>query len=320
MSILHATATIETERVRLQNYAVDAIARAGVVAQRHATAAIRLGHDPIQAARDVLVGNSAIGQAGIGETIARALVTAHLLGLRRTALAARQHYRREVLTLSRAGDRMNEWLRKLVDLTAISESEVVGLFARARAAAAAIVQRMTAPLLKRVGAVADAVAKAGVEPVALPSLNLPVPDVGGYVPSLPIYQPSMRSVARELADQFQKAGFVPGAEHGIENSLGVGMVRAYESGRARGWRTPQISEKLWGLHYSAILDTRTTQLCRGLDGTVLPLADPFWQLWSPPNHYGCRSAVIEVFESTRLNQPPADLRKYERFGPDFFLG
>lgn len=325
MTILKATTTIEVERVRLQNYAVDSIARVGTVALRHSTAALRLGHDPVQAARDVFTGNPAIGQRGVGETVARALATSYLLGLRRTALAVRQHYGHEVLTLSRSDDKLSEWLLLLIGVSAIAETEISALFARARSAASTIVQRMTAPLLRRVAAVADAVARSGVVAAQLPALDLPIADVGGYVPSIPlydppVYRPTVRVVTKELATQFAKAGFVPGAEHGITNSLGVGMVGAYESGRARGWRMPAIQEKLWGLHYSAVLDDRTTNLCRGLDGTVLPLADPFWQQWTPPNHFGCRSAVIEVWQSSRLREPPADLRTYQQFGNDFFIG
>jgi hypothetical protein len=267
MTTARAAHTIEAERVRLENYAVDAVARAGDTALRHAAAAVRLGHDPVDAARDVLIGNPSIRQPGLEDLITRALVAAHLLGLRRTALAARQHYGREVLTLSRAGDKLSDWLNKLVDVAAVAEDEVQGLFARARAAAARIVQRITAPLLARVGNAPAIVAQKSETPFAAPTL-----------------------------------------------------VRAYESGRDRGWRTPQVQEKLWGLRYSAILDNVTTPICRGLNDTVLPLDDPFWDQWKPPLHWGCRSMVIEVFSSTNLRRPPAEVRNYEAFGPEFFMG
>jgi uncharacterized protein with gpF-like domain len=81
-----------------------------------------------------------------------------------------------------------------------------------------------------------------------------------------------------------------------------------------------VREKLWGFHYSAIRDGRTSKLCRGLDGTVLPAADPFWQQWTPPNHFNCRSCVIEVWESARLKEPPASTRAYQQFGAEFFIG
>jgi SPP1 gp7 family putative phage head morphogenesis protein len=297
MTLARTAHLIEAERVRLENYAVGAVARVGDTALRHAAAAVRLGHDPVASARDVLWGNPSIRQPGLEDLITRALVAAHLLGLRRTALAARQHYGHEVLTLSRAGDKLSDWLDKLVDVAAIAESETVGLFARARAAAARIVQRITAPLLNRVAA-APANAAAKVETAT----------------------PTPRVVAVELRTQFEKAGFVPGAEHGIATVLGGAMVRSYESGRARGWGTPQVREKLWGLRYSAILDGRTTQLCRGLDGTTLPLGDPFFSQWTPPNHFNCRSLLVEVWSSTRLRHPPDEVRNYERFGADFFIG
>jgi SPP1 gp7 family putative phage head morphogenesis protein len=299
MTTARAAHTIEAERVRLENYAVDAVARAGDTALRHAAAAVRLGHDPVDAARDVLIGNPSIRQPGLEDLITRALVAAHLLGLRRTALAARQHYGREVLTLSRAGDKLSDWLGKLVDVAAVAEDEVQGLFARARAAAARIVQRITAPLLARVG-------------------NAPV--IVAQKSETPFAAPTPRAVAVELGTQFAKAGFVTGAEHGIATVLGGSMVRAYESGRDRGWRTPQVQEKLWGLRYSAILDNVTTPICRGLNDTVLPLNDPLWQTYKPPLHYNCRSCVIEVFSSTNLRRPPAEVRNYEVFGPDFFMG
>lgn len=289
-SILAVSGRIESERVRLENLAVDAVSRTGRVALRHATAAVRLGYDPVWAARDVLLGNPSIRQAGLEETVARSLVTAFLLGFRRTGLSARQHFGEDVLTLSRADDRVGGWLRKLTDTAAIAETEIAGLWQRARAAAATIVRRMTAPLLRRVAAAAQVVA------------------------------PSKRAEVQEIGTQFAKAGFVPGAEHGIAGEMGAALVRSYESGRSRGWRTPQIQEKLWGLRYSAILDNRTTTICRGLDGTVLPLGDAFWDQWAPPNHYGCRSCVVEVWSSSRLRHPPAEVRSFERFGADFFIG
>jgi SPP1 gp7 family putative phage head morphogenesis protein len=295
MSILRATLTIESERVRLQNYAVGAVARFGDTARRHAVSAVRIGADPVKAARDVLWGNTILRLPGITETVSRGLVGSHLLGLRRTALAARQHYGHDVLTLSRAGDKMDAWMRKLADVAAVTEAETASLFQRARAVASGLVQRITAPLFRRVASAPQTAAPVG-ESVA------------------------PRVVVEEMRRQFEKAGFVPGAEYGIAGPVGDAMTRSYESGRARGWRTAAVSEKLWGLHYSAILDGRTTELCRGLDGTTLPLADPFWSQWTPPNHFGCRSAVVEVWKSSRLREPPATLRNYERFGPDFFIG
>jgi hypothetical protein len=209
----------------------------------------------------------------------------------------------------------------LIDVAAVTESEVVGLFARARAAAARLVSRMIQPLLKRVDAVAETLAKTGVEPVALPSLNLPIPDVGGYVPSLPVYQPSMRQVVRELGDQFNRAGFVPGNEYGIATGLSPAgwCGRMSRGGRGDGARR-RSARSCGGCITARFWTIGRRSLCRGLDGTTLPTDAAFWQQWTPPNHYGCRSCVIEVWESSKLREPPASVQAYQRFGSDFFVG
>jgi hypothetical protein len=289
------TRRIEAERVRLENLAVDACSRVGHVALRHATGALRIGSDPVEAARDVLWGNPGLGLAGMEGVVTRALVTAHLLGLRRTALSARQHFGVDVMHLSRTGDQLNQWLQKLTAAAVLAETEVAGLYQRARGAAGRIVRKITAPLFSRVATAARSITQPAAAPPMPPRRpgetgagfeDVPEPEPTG----LPKYDPmarSMRLTLRELVLQFTKAGFVPGHEHGIGAELSAEMVRSYESGRARGWRTPQISERLWGLHYSAVLDSRTTELCRGLDGTTLPTGDVFWKQWTPPNHYNC---------------------------------
>lgn len=45
------------------------------------------------------------------------------------------------------------------------------------------------------------------------------------------------------------------------------------------------------LEFDAVLDKQTTDLCRSLHGTVLPVDHPFWKTYYPPNHFSCRSTV-----------------------------
>lgn len=52
------------------------------------------------------------------------------------------------------------------------------------------------------------------------------------------------------------------------------------------------------LEFDAVLDTRTTQTCRELNGTVKPITDPFWRIYYPPNHYKERSTVRAVYGRT----------------------
>jgi SPP1 gp7 family putative phage head morphogenesis protein len=45
------------------------------------------------------------------------------------------------------------------------------------------------------------------------------------------------------------------------------------------------------LEFDAVMDRRTTDLCRSFNGVLLPINDPFWKQYYPPNHFGCRSTV-----------------------------
>ena len=48
-------------------------------------------------------------------------------------------------------------------------------------------------------------------------------------------------------------------------------------------------ETIFAFRYTAVLDSRTTDYCKNLDGQVFQATDPNYALLTPPNHYGCRS-------------------------------
>lgn len=52
------------------------------------------------------------------------------------------------------------------------------------------------------------------------------------------------------------------------------------------------------LQFDAVIDGHTTELCYDLNGTVLPKAHPFWDIYYPPNHFNCRSTTRQVFGRT----------------------
>ena len=64
------------------------------------------------------------------------------------------------------------------------------------------------------------------------------------------------------------------------------------------------------LKFDAVLDKQTTDLCRDLDGTTLPIDHPFWKRYYPPNHFNCRSTVWQrpsgpVTPDSKI--PPVDI-------------
>lgn len=59
--------------------------------------------------------------------------------------------------------------------------------------------------------------------------------------------------------------------------------------------------------YDAVGDGLTTDLCNRLDRTCLPASDGFWGLYTPPNHFNCRSTIRR---GTAINLPK-DLPKVD---------
>lgn len=70
----------------------------------------------------------------------------------------------------------------------------------------------------------------------------------------------------------------------------------------------QNADILKGVEYTAVLDSRTTFICMGLDGTVWALDDP--NIQTPPLHFSCRSVLTPVadWEGLGLTAPPEGTR------------
>lgn len=62
----------------------------------------------------------------------------------------------------------------------------------------------------------------------------------------------------------------------------------------RGSVFAKYPEKVYAFQYSAILDRRTTDLCRSLDGRIVKPGSGSFYNYSPPQHYNCRSMWVEI--------------------------
>ena len=78
----------------------------------------------------------------------------------------------------------------------------------------------------------------------------------------------------------------------LEMVYRTNMMSAYNAGAAYHQELNKTN-KPYGL-YDAIDDSRTTEICKALDGKVYPLDHDFWKYYLPPNHYSCRSKRIAV--------------------------
>jgi len=65
------------------------------------------------------------------------------------------------------------------------------------------------------------------------------------------------------------------------------------------------------LQYSSVLDEMTTQICIELDGTVWLKKNHEWEFYLPPNHFGCRSTIVPIFNDDDFKLTSAD-RKFPK--------
>lgn len=76
--------------------------------------------------------------------------------------------------------------------------------------------------------------------------------------------------------------------------------------QALNWQEIQRESDLFPmLRYITANDARVRDSHRILHGVTLPIDDPFWRSWYPPNGWGCRCAVQQIHDSARI--PPAAL-------------
>lgn len=76
----------------------------------------------------------------------------------------------------------------------------------------------------------------------------------------------------------------------LENVYRTNMMTQYSIGNYKQQMEVIDYYPYW--EYSAIEDSRTSNICRQLDGVVKKYDDPFWSAYYPPNHFHCRSTVI----------------------------
>jgi Phage Mu protein F like protein len=119
-------------------------------------------------------------------------------------------------------------------------------------------------------------------------------------------------VQREFADFKKEALKIDNAYNGrflkteYDTAIGSGQMAAK-------WVDINEHKDIYPLlEFDAVVDGKTSTLCKGLDKTVLPVNHPFWKQYYPPNHFKCRSDVRQLSVGTvTQNIPTAEI-------PDMF--
>lgn len=106
----------------------------------------------------------------------------------------------------------------------------------------------------------------------------------------------------------------------IETVIRTNTTKAYARGRMAEYADPDLDGFVRAVQLSAILDTRTTDICTAADGKIILLDDPMSDRLLPPLHFNCRTIPVPVteadgqFEATKQ----ADLHRVaEKMPADF---
>lgn len=92
-------------------------------------------------------------------------------------------------------------------------------------------------------------------------------------------------VAEKLTTEW--AGTVANPGHRVETIFRTNALTAYSAGAYEQRNDPVVKRRRPYLQFRAVGDQRTTDICRELDGKVLPADDPFWASHTPPLHFQC---------------------------------
>lgn len=107
-----------------------------------------------------------------------------------------------------------------------------------------------------------------------------------------------KPVRRAVDEAFAAAGLVQSATSKawlLETTAETLVGFSYGGGWFNGWHRPAVLDRIRGFRYSAMLDVRTTNICRAYSGVRLPIDHVWWQTHWPLNHFGCRSVALPMF-------------------------
>lgn len=80
----------------------------------------------------------------------------------------------------------------------------------------------------------------------------------------------------------------------LETIVRTNVTDAYNQGRLSAMIDPDVLPYLAAVRYSALLDTRTTEVCSYLHDKLFRVNDPELLRLTPPNHFNCRSLLVPI--------------------------
>lgn len=128
-----------------------------------------------------------------------------------------------------------------------------------------------------------------------------VRDMSGLIAKTKTFSEFQRE-ARKVYDEYNKNWLK--AEY--QTTIGQGQM-------ANLWNQIEQTKDIFPyLEYKAVIDSKTSEICRPLDGVILKVDDPFWNKYTPLNHFNCRCTVKKLDKYTdKLTTNPSRLKEIE---------
>ncbi len=115
----------------------------------------------------------------------------------------------------------------------------------------------------------------------------------------------------ELRKTLLKQGLSPAAKdvapYRLEAIFRTQTQLAYAAGRHEAEQDAAVQEILWGYKYVTVGDDRVRPTHAALEGVTLPKNHSFWEQNTPPNGWNCRCQIISIFEERPQATPPASV-------------
>lgn len=105
----------------------------------------------------------------------------------------------------------------------------------------------------------------------------------------------------DVMDLISESLDIKNPEHRLSTLMRTATFEAINEARFNLFTDGDNMNFVRGLRYSAIIDSRTTEICQHLDDRVYEKNRDLWNKYRPPNHFNCRSLLVAV---TRIDDEP----------------
>lgn len=107
----------------------------------------------------------------------------------------------------------------------------------------------------------------------------------------------------------------------LDTIFRTNVQTAYSAGRFHENNSPAVRETHPYSRYDVVDDSRTSDICEDLIGTVLPSDHPFVLSHQPPLHHNCRTDVVAITEAEArdlgVDEEAPDVQADDGFGDPF---